>query len=119
MRTGRQDIFWPLREQFNADRKAGYLLALAEHALPIRPEWILESDGTEERTEELLGQFLSLPEPPSALLASDDLLAVLTMRQVLAKGVRIPEDLSIVSFKWKPRRSFLCGWIIRTCRRTK
>ena len=85
-------------EQFNADRKAGYLLALAEHALPIRPEWILESDGTEERTEELLGQFLSLPEPPSALLASDDLLAVLTMRQVLAKGVRIPEDLSIVSF---------------------
>ena len=85
-------------EQFNADRKAGYLLALAEHALPIRPEWILESDGTKERTEELLGQFLSLPELPSALLAVDDLLAVLTMRQVLAKGLRIPEDLSIVSF---------------------
>ena len=35
---------------------------------------------------------------PSALLASDDLMAVLTMRQVLAKGLRIPEDLSIVSF---------------------
>ena len=85
-------------EQFNADRKAGYLLALAEHALPIRPEWILESDGTSERTEELLTRFLSLPELPTALLAADDLLAVLTMRQVLSKGLRIPEDLSVISF---------------------
>ena len=85
-------------EQFNADRRAGYLLALAEHALPIRPEWILESDGTKERTEELLSQFFSLPELPSALLAADDLLAALTMRQASMKSLKIPEDLSIISF---------------------
>lgn len=85
-------------EQFSADRKAGYLLALAENSLPIRPEWILESDGTQERTEELLRQFFLLPELPTALVAADDLLAVLAARQAFLNGLHLPEDLSIVSF---------------------
>jgi DNA-binding LacI/PurR family transcriptional regulator len=47
-------------------------------------------------------RMLSLPERPSAVFCVNDYEAINVMRLVLAKGLRIPEDLAMVSFDNSP-----------------
>ena len=44
------------------------------------------------------GCLLSLPDRPTAVVVSDDILAATLERVCLEMGLSIPEDLSIVSF---------------------
>ena len=41
-------------------------------------------------------QFLDLAQPPTAIFAANDVLALATIQVALARGVRVPEDLSVV-----------------------
>ncbi|MFJ3957374.1 LacI family DNA-binding transcriptional regulator [Arthrobacter sp. NPDC090010] len=54
-----------------------------------------EADDAVRATRELL----SLAEPPTALLYDTDVMAVASLREAQGHGLRVPEDLSIVSFE--------------------
>ena len=43
-------------------------------------------------------QMLSMPNPPTAVLTSNDLTAIGAMRAIHRGGLRVPEDISIVGF---------------------
>ena len=86
------------QHNYAQDRKSGYLLAMTEHQLPIRPEYILESSGLPEENDGKLTALFSLPQRPTAIVASDDVLAMALERVVLSLGLRIPQDLSIAAF---------------------
>lgn len=83
---------------FVADRKSGYQLALTKHGLPIRPEYCVEVSNASENDTEKLASMLQLKEPPTAIVVSDDILAVSLERVCLQNNVSIPDDLSIISF---------------------
>lgn len=83
---------------FSADRKAGYQLALASHQLPVRPEYCVEVKNVSENNEEAIRGLLMQKERPTAILVSDDILAVSLERVCLENHLAIPEDLSIISF---------------------
>ena len=83
---------------FSADRKAGYQLALASHQLPVRPEYCVEVRNVSENNEEAIRGLLMQKERPTAILVSDDILAVSLERVCLENHLAIPEDLSIISF---------------------
>ena len=83
---------------FSADRKAGYLLALASHQLPVRPEYCVEVKNVSENNEEAIRGLLMQKDRPTAILVSDDILAVSLERVCLENHLAIPEDLSIISF---------------------
>lgn len=83
---------------FSADRKAGYQLALASHQLPVRPEYCVEVKNVSENTEEAIRGLLMQKDRPTAILVSDDILAVSLERVCLENHLAIPEDLSIISF---------------------
>lgn len=83
---------------FSADRKAGYQLALALHQLPQRPEYCLEVRSVPKESNGALHALLEGPHRPTAIVVSDDILAVALERVCLEKGLSIPEDLSIISF---------------------
>lgn len=83
---------------FSADRKAGYQLALASHQLPVRPEYCVEVKNVSENNEEAIRGLLIQKDRPTAILVSDDILAVSLERVCLENHLAIPEDLSIISF---------------------
>ena len=83
---------------FSAERKAGYRLALMEHDLEIRPEYCVEVDLNVIESDDPFHDLLDLEDRPTAVVASDDILAVALERICVQRGLVVPDDLSIVSF---------------------
>ena len=83
---------------FSADRKAGYQLALTSHQIPVRPEYCVEVKNVSVNNEDAIRGLLMQEDPPTAILVSDDILAVSLERVCLENHLSIPEDLSIISF---------------------
>lgn len=83
---------------FSADRKAGYQTALALHQLPLRPDHCLEIASVSRDDGSSLRAMLQSPDRPTAMVVSDDILAVSLERACLEVGLSIPKDLSIISF---------------------
>ena len=83
---------------YSNDRRNGYHLALMQHNIPIRQEYIVELLSLTNNTFEPIQELMKLPQPPTAVVVSDDILAVIVQYVCLGMGVSIPEDISIVSF---------------------
>lgn len=83
---------------FSAERKAGYRLALMEHDLEIRPEYCVEVDLNVIESDDPFHDLLDLEDRPTAVVASDDILAMALERICVQRGLVVPDDLSIVSF---------------------
>lgn len=83
---------------FSADRKNGYQLSILQHNLPVNKEYMIEvNDVYLDECEELF-KMLKSEDRPTAIVVSDDILAVSLERVCIQCGVSIPEDLSIISF---------------------
>jgi LacI family transcriptional regulator len=80
------------------DRRRGYLGALA--AVGIVPDAALEVESDFEIAGgvEAAGAVLDLGEPPTAIFAFNDNLAIGAIQAARARGLRVPEDLSVVGF---------------------
>ncbi|GCE31732.1 LacI family transcriptional regulator [Dictyobacter alpinus] len=80
------------------NRVAGYYAALAAAGVPINPNLICEGRWTAESGEEICAQLLSLPEPPTAIFAFNDDMAIGVVHALSKRGIRVPEDISVVGF---------------------
>ncbi len=79
-------------------RWLGYQEALIANRIPIRPEWMIEADLSQEGGEQALYRLLDLPNPPTAVFAINDLMAIGAITACRKRGVRVPEQMSIVGF---------------------
>lgn len=83
---------------FSADRKTGYQLSMLQHDLVAEKKYIIEvNDVYLDECKPLL-EMLQSEDRPSAIVVSDDILAVSLERVCIQCGLSIPEDLSIISF---------------------
>jgi LacI family transcriptional regulator len=80
------------------DRLEGYRAALRDDGLPIDPQLIQEGDFWQPSGFSATQSLLALPDPPTAIFASNDVMAFGVMEAVRDRGLRIPEDVSIVGF---------------------
>lgn len=80
------------------DRTAGYRSALADAGLPWHADYEVDGRYTVTGGEEAMGQLLGLPQPPTAVFAQSDRMAVGAMRALRRAGLSCPEDVSIVGF---------------------
>ncbi len=78
------------------ERFEGFQLAMNELGLPIREEWILRD--AEESASYMLKSIQSLEEQPSAWFCMNDGVGFLLCSTLQQLGVRVPEQVSIVSF---------------------
>jgi len=83
----------PSHSRFN-----GYYKALADHGLPFYPQYVKTGDWEYESGFRLARELLGDPEPPTAILAMNDLMAGGVLDACKDKGVRVPEELSVVGF---------------------
>lgn len=79
-------------------RMHGYMAALRAQGIAIRDEYIT-GDGFRPAVGVTgLATLLALEEPPTAIFAASDSIAVGVFEEAARRGVRIPEDLSVVGF---------------------
>ena len=79
-------------------RREGYRTALARAGIPFDPALEVASDFERAAGASAAAVLLSLPEPPTAIFAFNDAIAVGTMRAAHELGVRVPEELSVIGF---------------------
>jgi len=80
------------------ERKRGYVAALAATGVLPDPELVIESNFGVDGGRAAATALLELAQPPSAIFAFNDQLAIGAMHAALARGLRLPADLSIVGF---------------------
>ncbi|HEU5099312.1 MAG TPA: LacI family DNA-binding transcriptional regulator [Roseiflexaceae bacterium] len=89
----------------STDRLHGYRTALAEYGLPDDPALIREGNFQQPSGYAGARDLLALPQPPTAIFASNDVSAFGVMEASRDRGLRIPEDISIVGFDDIPQAS--------------
>jgi LacI family transcriptional regulator len=81
-----------------ADRLLGYRAEVHALGLEQRPEYEVQGDFYTESGEEAMRALLALPEPPTAVFAASDLMAVGAVKAVEDAGLRCPDDVAVVGF---------------------
>jgi LacI family transcriptional regulator len=82
----------------SVDRLDGYQAALAAAGVLPAPNLIAKGNFTSESGYSGAATLLGLAEPPTAIFAFNDEMAVGAMRFAQERGLRLPQDLSIVGF---------------------
>jgi LacI family transcriptional regulator len=80
------------------DRRRGYGAALAAAGILADPELEVEAEPEIDSGRTAAAHLLDLPEPPTAIFAFNDNIAIGTLQAARAHGLRVPEDLSVVGF---------------------
>lgn len=80
------------------NRLDGYKTALDEHNIPYNSDLIFESEYTLVDGKEAMQRLLSLPDPPTAVFAASDVLAMGALTAIKEEGLRVPQDISIAGF---------------------
>ena len=92
-------ITGPLEWIASTERLTGYRGALAAAGVMPDPALVAESDFRNGPvTEAAAAAMLDLSDPPTAIFAFNDNQAVGVMRAARARGLSIPDDLSVVGF---------------------
>jgi LacI family transcriptional regulator len=80
-------------------RVAGYRHAMEEAGLPIEARWVRHAEAFSERTGHSgAGQLLAEAPGVTAVVTSDDMMALGVMLAAQEQGRALPDDLSVVGF---------------------
>lgn len=82
----------------SAERLDGYRAALAEMQLPDAPELVVEGLFTYRSGLDAADLLLDVPNPPSAIFASNDDMAAATVAIAHRRGLDVPSDLTVCGF---------------------
>lgn len=88
----------PRSSPLTLDRVAGYEDALRLAGIAIDPSLICHGDFTLKAGYDGAGTMLELAERPSALFCENDEMAIGALKRIKQRGLRVPEDISLVGF---------------------
>jgi LacI family transcriptional regulator len=80
------------------DRLRGYRDGLHAHGLVDRPEYVREGDFYPDSGAVRMQELLALPEPPTAVFAASDDMAMGALSAIAEAGLSVPGDVSVVGF---------------------
>ncbi|NEI68676.1 LacI family DNA-binding transcriptional regulator [Rhizobium lusitanum] len=84
------------------DRALGYWQALEAFGIRRQDVPIYETINDKASVEAGLELLFSAPEPPTALLAMSDNIALLAINWLRARGLSVPHDISVIGFDGVP-----------------
>ncbi|MFI6740232.1 LacI family DNA-binding transcriptional regulator [Nonomuraea sp. NPDC050451] len=91
-------ITGPAHRLTSRARLDGYRAALDQVGIEVDPALIRHGDYSHEPAYHRALELLDLPDRPTAVFAGNDIQALATYRAARARGLRVPEDLSVVGF---------------------
>jgi LacI family transcriptional regulator len=91
-------IAGPRDSKPGSDRMVGFRAELQAVGLESRPEYEQVGDWYSESGEQAMQALLALPEPPTAVFAAADLMAVGAMKAVREASLSVPKDVAVVGF---------------------
>lgn len=80
------------------DRMRGYKEALEEHNIPLQTEITSYADFTREAGRRVMKRYLKLSDPPTAIFAANDMIALGAIEAIEEEGLLVPDDISVIGY---------------------
>lgn len=96
----------PLVEDCSQDRTTGYQAALQAAGIAFERSLVIEGDWSATSGYDAFMQLAVSGQQPSAVFAQNDRMAVGIIRAARDRGLRVPEDLSVIGIDDMPLASY-------------
>jgi DNA-binding LacI/PurR family transcriptional regulator len=90
------------------ERRETFINYMSERDYHIRPEWVLTETNGAEGGYRAMQALLDLQDSPTAVFASDDTMAIGALKAVFDRGLRVPNDMSIVGYDDIEMAQYIC-----------
>ncbi len=80
------------------NRRKVFYKAMEACGMKVHEQWIFQGDLHVEGGEAAMSTLLRMSAQPTALMCTNDLMAIGALREAHAQGVNVPKDLSIIGF---------------------
>jgi DNA-binding LacI/PurR family transcriptional regulator len=101
-RIGMLEAIDPDQPGLVSGRSTAYYASLKEAGIPVDPQLVESNDWGGEHGAESMAKLLSLREPPTAVYAHSDEVALGAIRTLRRAGLRVPEDMSVIGIDDHP-----------------
>lgn len=91
-------ITGPMNVILSRDRLKGYKQAMESYELEVDPILIQEGDFYYKTGYNLMLKLLFIENPPTAVFAANDEMAIGAIKAIQSQGLKVPEDIAIVGF---------------------
>ncbi|KAA0965543.1 LacI family transcriptional regulator [Sporosarcina sp. ANT_H38] len=79
-------------------RLNGFILAIKEQEMAISEGYIKNLQFDPHHGKQIVAELIGLAEPPTALVVSDDLNALIVLTALSEKNIKVPDDMSMIVF---------------------
>jgi len=92
---------------FGRYRLLGYTETMVGNGLEIDPSWVVHGDMTQHGGAETVESLLQLDPRPTAIICSNDLMAIGTMNRIQQSGLRVGNDIAVGGFDDIPLAAYV------------
>ena len=90
----------------SAQRLDGFTAACREKGLPIHQEWIFHGNYDEGNGYKVAEWLSTQTDRPTLMMTSSDIIAIGLIKGLIERGIRVPEDISVVGFGDVPMAAY-------------
>ncbi len=95
-----------MQTQAGIDRFEGFQKELLKKDIAFEPEYFYKGDYSRRSARQAAERFFSLDDPPTAIFAASDDMALEVISVAMENGIKIPEDISVIGFDDNPAGLF-------------
>ncbi len=92
---------------FGRYRLAGYKDSMLRNGLDIDPRWVVHGDMTQHGGAEMVESLIELKPRPTAIVCSNDLMAIGAINRIQSRGLRAGLDIAIGGFDDIPLSAYV------------
>ncbi len=89
------------------ERYDAYRIAMRMNDYPIAPEWIIDCGWDRQSCFQQTQKLLDCANRPTAIFVASDNMAMVCMNAIAQKGLKIPEDISVIGISDVPESKYL------------
>ena len=100
-------ISGPANLEIYNNRIHGYMDCLKNNNIPLNDNYIKETDLSVQAIIDAVENLVSLENPPDAIFTANDDSTFITLALLKEKGIKIPEEISLVGYTSEPKAEYV------------